>query len=160
MAVALGDDVVVRDVMHVGERAPDLAGRLGIKRHLVTGVTPRRPSLRVPPNPRLAGVGGAGQPNVGVADVLAVRFEWVDVEVPGRSDNQAVANPSGARGGLLAGRRVGVPAEPRRASVMGDVRFVAHEDHAVGGGVADGHAEWRLAALEALPADRKSTRLN
>jgi hypothetical protein len=43
-------------------------------------------------------------------------------------------------------------AEPRRASVLGDVRLVAHGNHTVGIGVADGLAKRRLAALEAFPA--------
>jgi hypothetical protein len=131
MAVALGDDVVVGDVMHVGERAPNLPGRFGIKRHLVTGVPPWRPRLRAPPNPALASVRGPGQPDVGVADVLAVRFERINVEMPGGGDNEAVANPGGTRAGFLAGRRISVPAEPCHTSVMCEVRFVAHQDHTV-----------------------------
>ena len=152
MAVALGDDVVVRNIMHVGKRAPDFAGRPRIKRHLVTGVPPRRPELRVPPNPILAGVGGAGHSDVSVTDVMAVGFERINVEMPGGGDDEAIANPGGARAGLLAGRRISMPAEPRRASVMRDVRLVAHEDHPVGIGVANGHPERGLPTLEALPA--------
>ncbi len=45
-----------------------------------------------------------------------------------------------------------MPAEPCGAAVVRDVRLVAHEDHPVGIGIADRHAERGLAALEAFPA--------
>jgi hypothetical protein len=36
-------------------------------------------------------------------------------------------------------------------AIVGDVRFVAHQDHTVRVGVANGLAEWSLAALVAVP---------
>src|SRR5438046_2926981 len=72
--------------------------------------------------------------------------------MPGCGDDQAIADPRGARGRLLAGRRIGVTAEPRRTSVMGYMRLIAHEDYAVGIRVADGDAEWSFTAFEAFPA--------
>ena len=150
VAVALGDDVVVGDVVHVGECAPHLARDFRVERHLVAGVPPRGPGVLVPPDPGLAGVEGAGEADVRVGDVMAVGFERVDVVVPGRGDDQAVADPGAAGSRFLAGGRVGVAVEPGAAAVMGDVRFAPDQDHAVGIAVADGDAEGSVAAFEGL----------
>src|SRR5258706_14841817 len=45
-----------------------------------------------------------------------------------------------------------MPAEPPRASVLSNVRLIAYEDHPVGIGIADGHAERCLASFEGFAA--------
>ena len=152
--MAFGDDVVVGDIVHVREGAPDLAGRVRIERHLVTRVWPGRPGFLVPPDPAPARVRGAGHADVGVGDVVAVLLEGVDVVVPRAGDDETGANPGGAGPGRLAGSRIRMAAEPGGAPIIGDVALGAHEDDAIGIAGADGGPEWRFAAVRGLAGGR------
>ena len=110
--MSLGDDVVVGDIMYVGKGAPDFTGHVGIEGHLVTRVPPWRPGFRIPPDPGLAGIGGSGHADVGIADVLPIGLEGIDVVMPGGGHDQSVAKPGRTGPGLLVGRRIGVSTEP------------------------------------------------
>src|SRR5205085_1768047 len=83
MAMTFGDDVVIGDIVNVGEGAPHFAGYFRIERNLVTGIAPGRPAFFVPPNPGLAGLERARPADVGISDVVSIGLERIDIVMPG-----------------------------------------------------------------------------
>ena len=102
-------------VMHVREGAPHLAGHIGVESDLITRVSPRRPGFWVPPQPGLAVIERSSHADVGVSDVVPMWFMGVDVVVPRRGDDQAVAVPRGS-GQRFAPLRGGCRATPQLPS--------------------------------------------
>ena len=150
MAVTFGDDIIVGDVVHIGECAPHPAGRVRVDSNLVACVPPWGPRVFVPPYPRFACVERPGKADVRVGNVVTVVFERIDIVVPRCSYHQTGAYPCTAGLCLPAGGGIRIAVEPRSAAIMRDIGLAPEKYQSIGVGVAYSDSERCVASLKRL----------